>query len=69
MPLRTKYGAQPSRPSGVDSRHAAVCEDPCTMMTGGMFAFLFAGIWNCTYIWPIVIWLGVSVWFGGGTVA
>ena len=42
------------------------------MMTGGMFAFLFAGIWNCTYIWPIVIWLGAGGWFGalgGGTVA
>src|SRR5262247_4730052 len=69
MPLRTKYGAHPSRPSGVDSRQAAVCEDPWTMITGGMFAFLFAGIWNCTYIWPMVIWLGVITWFGPGTVA
>src|SRR4051812_16359251 len=73
MPLRTKYGAQPSRPSGVDSRHAAVCEDPCTMITGGMLFFLFAGIWNCTYIWPMVIWFGTFCWlagaFGGGMVA
>jgi hypothetical protein len=30
------------------------------MMTGGMFGFLFAGSWNCTYIWPIVIWLGAG---------
>jgi len=39
-------------------------------MTGGMFGFLFAGIWNCTYIWPIVIWLGAGAWlglFGAGT--
>src|SRR6266550_2077589 len=69
MPLRTKYGAQPSRPSGVDSRHAAVCEDPCTMITGGMLAFFVAGIWNDTYICPIVIWFGVSVCVAGGTVA
>src|SRR5262249_37701508 len=39
------------------------------MMTGGMFAFLFAGIWNWTYICPIVIWFGVITWFGPNTVA
>src|SRR5215831_14911679 len=39
------------------------------MITGGVFAFLFAGIWNWTYIWPIVICCGVITWFGPGTVA
>ena len=29
-------------------------------------AYFFAGIWNCTYIWPMVIWCGASGWFGGG---
>src|SRR6202171_4336711 len=41
------------------------------MMTGGI-PFLRNGTWNCTYIWPMVIWLGVFAWlvlFGGGTVA
>jgi len=30
------------------------------MMTGGMFDFFFAGIWNETYIWPIVICCGAA---------
>src|SRR5579862_2431595 len=65
MPLRTKYGAQPSRPSGVDSRHAAVCDEPWTMITGGMLFFLLAGTWNWTYIWPMVIWFGTFCWLAG----
>jgi hypothetical protein len=28
------------------------------MMTGHPPAYFRAGIWNCTYIWPIVIWWG-----------
>src|SRR5690349_24072672 len=34
------------------------------MMTGGTPRAFCAGIWNWTYIWPIMIWFGVSVWFG-----
>ena len=30
------------------------------MMTGGALRFLVTGISNCTYIWPIVIWLGAG---------
>src|SRR5438067_2365238 len=42
------------------------------MMRGGTPRAFCAGIWNCTYIWPIMIWFGVNVWFGlfgAGTVA
>src|SRR5580704_19599796 len=42
------------------------------MLTGGILPFLRDGTWNCTYIWPMVIWFGVFAWlgvFGGGTVA
>src|SRR5437667_231655 len=42
------------------------------MMTGGALFFLRSGIWNCTYIWPIMIWSGLpAVWLGlpgGGVV-
>ena len=31
------------------------------MMTGGVPRFLVCGIWNCTYICPIVIWLGAGL--------
>src|SRR5438128_4627881 len=34
------------------------------MMRGGTPRAFCAGIWNCTYIWPIMIWFGVNVWFG-----
>jgi hypothetical protein len=38
------------------------------MITGQPGPALRAGIWNCTYIWPIVICCGVGaggVWPGG----
>ncbi len=34
-------------------------------MITGQPPYFFAGIWNCTYIWPIVIWCGASGWLGG----
>ena len=40
--MRTKYGYQPSRPSGVDSSAAPVCVEPCTMITGQPGADFFA---------------------------
>ena len=46
-----------------------VIEDQGSFFIGGVLGFLRAGIWNCTYIWPIVIWLGALAWLGGGTVA
>src|SRR6266566_194774 len=43
------------------------------MMTGGALFFLRSGIWNCTYIWPIMIWSGLPAVGlglpGGGVVA
>ena len=62
--MRTKYGYQPSRPSGVDSSAAPLCVEPCTMITGQPGPLIFSGIWNCTYTWPIVICCGVGA--GGG---
>jgi hypothetical protein len=29
------------------------------MMTGHAFLFFLWGIWNCTYIWPMVICCGL----------
>ncbi len=38
------------------------------MITGQPGPLIFPGIWNCTYIWPIVICCGVGAgtgWLGG----